>query len=91
MNRLRLTSPPLRLISQRAPAVCMSPHVGRRGRQVLFASFSLPGYAGELHLVYDYRLGVPSGSLEPFFTLHLACEQGCAWQGRSTEAADRLE
>jgi hypothetical protein len=58
---------------------------------VLFAIFSLTGDAGELHLVYDYRPGVPSGSLEPFFTLHLAREQDRAWTGRSAASVDKLE
>ncbi len=71
--------------------MCTSHRVGRRDRQVLFAIFSLPGYAGELHLVYDYRLGVPSGSLEPYFTLHLAREQERAWTGKSAASADKLE
>ena len=71
--------------------MCTSHRVGRRDRQVLFALFSLPGYAGEPHLVYDYRLGVPSGSLEPYFTLHLAREQERAWTGKSAASADKLE
>ena len=63
--------------------VYVSP-LGQQVRQVLFALFSLPGYTGELHLVYDYRLGVPSGAFEPYFTLRLACEQERAWPGKGT-------
>jgi hypothetical protein len=42
---------------------------------VLFAVFLLPGAPHELHLVYDYRPGAASHSLEEYFTLQIARAQ----------------
>lgn len=55
-------------------AVYVSPH-DQEDSAVLFAVFLLPGAPHELHLVYDYRPGAISRSLEEYCTLRVAPDQ----------------
>jgi hypothetical protein len=55
--------------------------------RVLFAVFLLPDIIQELHLLYDYRLSMVSGSIEEYFLLHVPAQREALFPHRMIQVA----